>query len=114
MYCIKCGRDAQEGQVFCENCLQIMDQHPIKPGTVVNLPRRAPASSPKKARKRTIPPEEQIAALKKRSRKLTLWLVIMVLLLGLSLGALAFLLLPEEEAPDPQIPAVTSTYRYIP
>ena len=114
MNCVKCGRETRDGQVFCEHCLQIMEQHPIKPGTVVNLPRRAPASSSKKPRKRTIPPEEQIAALKRRSRSLTFWLVTTLLLLGLSLGALAFLLLPGQEEPDPQTPAVTSTFRYIP
>ena len=112
MYCMKCGRDAKEGQVFCESCLQIMDQHPVKPDTVVYLPRRNPASTPKKTRKRVIPPEEQVIALKKRSRKLTLWLVLSLLLLGISLTVLTLQLLPEETDLETQIP--TSTYRYIP
>ena len=114
MYCMKCGRDIKPGQVFCESCLQVMEQHPVKPDTVVHLPRRSGTNSTKKPRKRVLSAEEQIALLKKRSHRLAFWLTLSLLLLGLSLGALAYLLFPGEEAPDASIPAVTSTYRYLP
>ncbi len=45
MGCLKCGRDLDEGQVFCRECLKFMENHPVQPGTAVLLPtrREAPA-----------------------------------------------------------------------
>ena len=37
MKCLKCGRET--GQTFCEGCLEDMDRHPVKPGTIVQLPK---------------------------------------------------------------------------
>ena len=35
MNCLKCGRDIAEDQLFCESCLEVMDQYPVKSGSVV-------------------------------------------------------------------------------
>lgn len=33
MNCLKCGREIEEGQVFCNDCLVQMAKYPVKPGT---------------------------------------------------------------------------------
>ncbi len=83
MQCMKCGREILAGQVFCEGCLSDMKKYPVKPGTVVQLPRRKEEPAPQKApsRRPALKPEEQVKRLKKR-----LWIVTVtaVLLLALS------------------------------
>ncbi len=84
MSCMKCGRDTQEGQVFCTSCLEVMAKYPVKPGIAIQLPGRKNAPAPKKAhtkRKQSITPEEQIQKLKKQlKRMILLWLVTLLLL----------------------------------
>ena len=72
--CLKCGREIEEGQVFCNDCLVQMAKYPVKPGTAVQLPSRGSAAVSKKvhSRRRTkAAPEEQLKALKKRIRILS-------------------------------------------
>lgn len=38
MKCIRCGREAEEDQVFCEECRQDMARHPVNPSTPIQLP----------------------------------------------------------------------------
>ena len=68
MNCMKCGREIEETQVFCPECLTEMEKYPVKPGTVVQLPTRSTAAPVRKpARRRPQPnPEEQVKLLKKR------------------------------------------------
>lgn len=68
MNCMKCGREIEETQVFCAECLTEMEKYPVKPGTVVQLPARLTAVPVRKpARRRPQPAqEEQIKYLKKR------------------------------------------------
>ena len=88
MNCMKCGREIGDGELFCPKCLELMNQYPVKTDFVVQLPRRK-ESLPKKPqpRKKVKTPEEQIQQLKKRNRRLT---AIVCLLLAASL-ALAYL-----------------------
>ena len=89
MQCMKCGRDLELGQVFCGECQADMEKYPVKPGTVVLLPRyHRPYVQPKKTVKRTVPPEEQIRKLKKRSRILALLLAVSMTV-AVGLGYLA-------------------------
>ena len=37
---MKCGKDLGASQVFCDECLEMMEKNPVKPGTVVKLPNR--------------------------------------------------------------------------
>ncbi len=86
MVCMKCGREAPEGQAFCQECLMEMEKYPVKPGTLVQLPKRRESASPKKSGKRRISgPEEQLRVMKKRIRILTV-LVILLLVLTASLA----------------------------
>lgn len=76
MNCMKCGRETTAEQVFCDDCRLEMEKYPVKPGTVVLLPRRREYVAPKKASKRhAIPLEEQVRILKNRAR----WLLILLL-----------------------------------
>ena len=91
MYCMKCGRETKSDQVFCDGCLEVMRQHPVKPGTFIQLPSRPAPTVPKKAqpRKRVIPLEEQV----QKMRKLIVWLgaalIVAVLCLVMSISLLA-------------------------
>ena len=84
MNCLKCGREIEEGQVFCNDCLVQMAKYPVKPGTAVQLPSRGSAAVSKKVhsrrRSKTVP-EEQLKALKKRIRILSALLSVCVVLL---------------------------------
>ena len=83
MYCMKCGREMEAEQAFCEDCLLGMEKYPVKPGTAVQLPVRKTASQARKVQKRrTISPEEQIARLKKR-----IWFLCGILVVTLALLA---------------------------
>lgn len=83
--CLKCGREIDEGQVFCGDCLLDMQRYPVKPGTPVQLPSRADCAAPKKAhfrRRSKTSLEEQLRSLKVLVRVLTVLLALCVLLLA--------------------------------
>ncbi len=48
MSCMRCGKETDEGQVFCTECLEDAERHPIKPGTPVQLPKRRKHTAPKR------------------------------------------------------------------
>ena len=81
MHCLKCGRETDENQVFCQECLLDMEKHPVDSNEVVLLPQRpaAPAAQ-KPARRRTVTPEERIIYLKRRVRLLTVLLLVVILI----------------------------------
>lgn len=54
--CLKCGREIEEGQVFCNDCLVQMAKYPVKPGTAVQLPSRGSAARFKEG---SFPPPHQ-------------------------------------------------------
>ena len=84
MNCLKCGREIEDGQVFCEDCLIEMAKYPVKPGTAVLLSSRNASSVPKKNhnhRRSKVPPEDQLRVLRVRVRVLTILLTICVILL---------------------------------
>ena len=92
--CLKCGREIEEGQVFCNDCLVQMAKYPVKPGTAVQLPSRGSAAVSKKvhSRRTKAAPEEQLKALKKRIRILSALLsVCVVLLIVLSVVMLRYM-----------------------
>ena len=79
MYCMRCGRELKmEGQAFCPECQKFMDQHPVAPGTPIQLPHRDINPAPKKDRRKRHDrkPEEQVAYLKFLLRWLTALLVV--------------------------------------
>ena len=85
MNCMKCGREVDEGQVFCLDCLKEMAKYPVRPGTVVLLPKREEVHHVKKVQTKRRPnaaPEEQIRSLKIRLRIVTAMLIISLALMA--------------------------------
>lgn len=108
MYCLKCGKDTVGARVFCDACLEGMSQYPVKPDTVVILPRRESQTSVKKqsARKRPAPPEEQVVQLRRQLRHARIALAVLFLLLSLTAAMLTQHFLREEPV-SPSDPART-------
>ena len=86
MNCLKCGREIPETQVFCDDCLQVMESYPVKPGTAVYIPTRPPCKR-QSSRKKPPAPAEQIARLKRTRLWLCILAGVLVICLGLSLYA---------------------------
>ena len=86
MNCMKCGRETENEQVFCQDCLQIMEKYPVRPGTVVLLPRRRETIIKKTVKRHVIPAEEQIKILKKRIMILWFTLVLCIALIMLMIN----------------------------
>ena len=51
MYCLRCGKDTNDENVFCDGCLLLMEAYPVKPGTAIHLPERKKQPEMKKQRK---------------------------------------------------------------
>lgn len=90
MYCLKCGRETMDNQVFCDACMEGMTHYPVKPDTAVNLPHRESPAAVKKQppRKRPQSPEEQVTHLRKQVRRLTLLLAVLTVVLSLATAML--------------------------
>ena len=83
MPCLKCGRNLEEGQSFCSDCLENMIAYPVKPGTPIQLPPRQPALPAKPKRKKQRKPEEEIRHLRSSVRLLMLILIVTLLAFGM-------------------------------
>ena len=66
MHCMKCGREIDEGHVFCPDCLTTMERYPVKPGTAVHIPVRKDPPRKTALRKKPLTPEEQNLRLRKK------------------------------------------------
>lgn len=86
MNCMKCGREISQSAVFCESCLADMQHYPVKPDVVVKLPNRNAAVAKKAATRRRAPQtdKEKIVSLKRRLRVLSILLIVLLLLLGVT------------------------------
>ena len=102
MTCMKCGVEIPENQVFCDQCLSVMEQYPVKPGTHIHLSKRAlETEAPKKVvkKKRAPSPEEQIAALKIKVLRTRLIAVILAFLLCIASAFLALKVFEDSYSP---------------
>ena len=71
MRCLKCGRETD--QTFCQTCREDMDRYPVKPGTIIQLPKDRSKSYSRRSinwRDR-ISPEIQIENQKRIIRRLS-------------------------------------------
>ena len=101
MNCLKCGRETAEGQVFCKECLAVMEKYPVKPGTAVLLPKREPAPTVKKVRWKPAPTrEEQVTKLRRQNHRLIAVLCVVAVLLCVG-GYFTGRYLLERRAPRP-------------
>ncbi len=90
MYCLKCGKEIPDSQVFCNDCLADMEAHPVRSDIPVQLPVRSPIRRQAPQRKET-PPEEEISFLKKSIRWIMLLVTVLALALCLSITSLMYL-----------------------
>lgn len=90
MACLKCGKSTQEGQAFCEECLELMQKYPVKPGTAIHLPHRESLNLEKKqpVRHREPTAAEQAEALRKTTHWLLGIIAVLSVLLLLTAGML--------------------------
>ena len=103
MNCMKCGRETQSGKAFCPDCLAIMAEYPVKPGTPIHIPKRKEYEENKQSRrKKEISPEEYVERLRVQLRWLSVVAVALLAAVVL-LGLLLFrdYLLPQEEQDAP-------------
>ena len=109
--CMKCGREIGEGQAFCEECLEVMDQYPVRPGTYVRIPPRKDYEDARQPRrKKEMTSEEHIALLQNKIHWLSIAVVALLaasILMGLFI--LRDFLMPEEEQPSPMARNYTVT-----
>ena len=80
VFCLKCGRETAAEQVFCDSCLQVMQQYPVKPGTVVHLPQRPEVKKPV-SRKKILSSKEQLRLLRRANRRLRITIAVLCALL---------------------------------
>lgn len=99
MYCMKCGREIEEGQVFCANCLKDMAKYPVRPGTAVHLPKR-PAYAPIRRvapKRKALSPEEMVKKQRRLIRRLSIALTVASLLAALMVyPAVSYILYNDE------------------
>ena len=77
MNCMKCGREAEDGQVFCSECLDQMESEPIRISTPVHIPRQ-----PTKGRTihhPTLHSEEEVKRLERANERLRVWVLLLAM-----------------------------------
>ena len=89
MQCLRCGRETEDGQVFCFLCESVMVKHPVKPNTVVTIPERSVRARTAPARKpaRT---DEDTDHLRRTILQLRLWVCMLMAALMLCVGVLTW------------------------
>ena len=112
MLCMKCGREIEEGQVFCLECQRVMAKYPVKPGTVVQLPNRRETVAVRKTftRRKTLSPEEQIRRLKRTLRLVVaLWLITLLLFCVALIPAISYITGQEHFLPGQNYSVIETT-----
>lgn len=90
MNCLKCGTKTTGNQVFCDDCLQVMEKYPVKQDTAVQLPQREPRNVEKKQPRKK---ESAAVRLSKQKNAIIIWLMLTVLVLCGVVGLLTWKLL---------------------
>ena len=92
MSCLKCGKETQNEQVFCAQCLAVMEAYPVKPDARIQLPHRASPSAKKGGRKRRpLSAEEQLSAMRVKQTRLKWAVALLVILLCALVALLVYL-----------------------
>lgn len=90
MDCLKCGVETANGQVFCQTCLEDMQQYPVRPDTAIQLPQRNDLHTEKhQVIHREPTAKEQVA----RLRSVIKWLLAVIALLSVLLCLTGVLLI---------------------
>ena len=91
MECLKCGRETRDKDVFCPQCLTVMENAPVKPDTPVILP-QIRSSEKKSPAKKQPKPDETIARLRSTIKRLWAAVALLAVLFCACVGTLTFLL----------------------
>lgn len=83
MSCMRCGKETNEGQVFCAECLADMERHPVKPGTPIQLPQRSDRNAAKRASFRLAESKWQDKIF--RLKYIMFWMIVVIILLTAAL-----------------------------
>lgn len=97
MKCLKCGRETD--QTFCADCRAEMEKYPVKPGTIILLPKeRTPIQKPSPRHARTSL-ESVVKAQKKTIRRMRRAIVILLVLMAAMTVFLVRLLNNDQQIP---------------
>ncbi len=106
MQCLKCGKKTADRQVFCDDCLAVMQDYPVKPGIPIHLPKRESRAAEKKSPAQRDPTSsDQLRGLRTTIR----WLLGVVAVLSLLLLFTAGMLIHTLEQ-DPVLPNFGRNY----
>jgi hypothetical protein len=104
--CLKCGKEVQGKAAFCDECLAVMNQYPVKPGTVAHLlPRPKPVEYKPQESYREAAYKQQLQTLQRTNR----WLVVLTVILSVLLLTMAGLLLHATQD-TPEAPPIGKNY----
>ena len=107
MQCLKCGKKTAGKQVFCEECLAVMQNYPVKPGIPVQLPQRE-RRAPEKKQSPSLQ-EHSAAEQVHRLRTMIRWLLGGIAVLSIILLLTAGMLIHTLEQ-DKSSPAIGKNY----
>lgn len=89
MNCMRCGVEIPADQVFCPECLEDMERHPVAPGTPLVLPKREhQTAAGRPSRRKNVKPEERIASLRKTLLVMAVTILLLIAALGFTITML--------------------------
>lgn len=99
--CLKCGKETTHKAVFCGDCMDVMQNYPVKPDTVIHLPQRPTTQEKKPVRYAEPTQAEQMQTM----RGIIRWLTGIVAALSVLLVIMAGLLIHtlDQEQPGSSI-----------
>ena len=98
MNCMKCGRETEDEQVFCQDCQVEMQKHPISTTVAIHLPSRN--TEPDKLP--DYDDEESDAAVISQLKGIIRWLTATVAVLSILLCLVALMLIHLSNTPVPE------------
>jgi hypothetical protein len=98
MECLRCGREIEDGQVFCSGCMGVISKSPVKPNTVVTIPERTERVRTAPTRKATAV-EEDTDHLHRTIMQLRLWVCMLMAALMLCVAFLTWQELSRDTGP---------------
>ena len=100
MNCLKCKKETEDTNVFCQDCLQVMERYPITREAIVHLPQRQSRVQDKQQlHKKELSPEDMVPRLRGVIKALTAVIGGMAIILAIISGMLLNSLnRPEQES----------------
>lgn len=84
MTCLRCGRKTDENQIFCQECLEVMEKQPVKPDTPIQIPNRFGRTVQKRTNAKNITKKGEKKLFRLRSA--IFWLVLLAIVLAAALA----------------------------